>query len=223
MKRLNSIKIIFLLVLFSIFFSYFLTVGYSNGVGIPNRLQLTHYLSSNVMPTHSSKITFTRPSSDVIHVVWYLGDPIDDTASWDVNTSTRIVSNGQSFALWDGEHSFFWIYTNVSLNDQIVLSNIWKHINTLNGDAIYNITGEAMHGTMEVWVLEDDYGSELWYEKERGFLVNGTSKYSTDYHTYEYVSAVVPTPFVPGYNYLIIFSVVTIVSIVIVKERKFKK
>ncbi len=220
MKRSNTIKILFSLVLCSIFFSNFLTVGYSTGVEIPGGLQVVHNLSSSVMQTHRSTVTFTRPTSDIIHVVWYLGDPIDDTASWDVNIHTRIVSNSQTFGLWDGEHSFFWIYANVSLDDQLVLSNIWKHIHAADGNAVYNVTGEGMHGSMDCWILEDAYGSELWYEKQRGFLVNGTSTYSTDYHTYELVSAGIPG--IPGYNFLLLVSIIAIVSIIIIKKRKFK-
>ncbi|MFX0021186.1 MAG: hypothetical protein ACFE9S_02600 [Candidatus Hermodarchaeota archaeon] len=220
MKRSNTIKLLFSLLICSIIFTNFLAIGYSTGVEIPGGLKVVHDLSSSVMPTHRSTITFTRPSTDIIHIVWYLGDPIDDTASWDVDINTRIVSNSQNFGLWNGEHSFFWIYTNVSLDDQLVLSNIWKHVLTSDGDVLYNVTGEAIHRNKEVWILEDAFGSELWYEKERGFLVNGTSKYSTNYHTYELVSAEIPG--IPGYNYIILFSIITVVSIIILKKRKIK-
>lgn len=226
MKKSNLAKFFLLLITFSIFLSHFFAIGYSDEVGITNGLVVKHNYSTNMMPDTItlSKLTYTFPSSDIIHIVNYLGGDIKDTGSWDVDTSTRIISNQENFGPFNGDHSVFWIYTDVALDDQIVMCNIWKavHSGFTNGDTTFNITGEAMHGTMEVWVLEDEYGSEVWYEKERGFMVNGTLKHLTDYNTYEFVSAGIPKPAVPGYSFFLLIGVIAIVSIILIRKQKVK-
>jgi hypothetical protein len=144
-----------------------------------------------------------------------------------VNTSTRIVSNLNNFGPENGEHCIFWIYTDVSLDDHINISNIWKAVHTGNGDTEFNITGETTHGTMNVWILEDQYGSEVWYEKTKGFLVNGTFTFSGDYHTYEYVSHSFPStgnggPVIPGYDLLLILGVTSLIGINLIKQNRKK-
>lgn len=226
MKKSKLAKFFLLFVTFSIVLSHFLEDGYSNVVGIPNGLQVIHNYSSNVMPgVTPSTLTYTQPSGDNIHLVNYLGGDIDDTGSWDTDTDTRIITNQQNFGPFNGDHSVFWIYTDVSLDDQIVMCNIWKgvHNGLTNGDTTFNVTGEAMHGTMEVWVLEDAFGSEMWYEKARGFLVNGTLIHSGDYNNYAFVSAGVPNPGIPGYSFFLISGVIAIVSFIIIKKQKIKK
>ncbi|MFX0039118.1 MAG: hypothetical protein ACFFB9_02905 [Promethearchaeota archaeon] len=225
MKRSNTKKSILFIVIFSMFFSYFLAIGYSNVVGIPEGFQLKQIMSLKQVPEpFPSTYTFTYTSSDLLHIENYLGGIIDDTGSWDVNTTTRIVSNTLNFGPSIGDHSVFWIYTDVALNDQIVMCNLWLDAHTGSGDTGFNITGEAMHGTMEVWILEDEFGSEVWYEKERGFMVNGTLQHSGDYNKYEFVSASVPSPpAVPGYNCVLIITVIAIVTIMIIKKQNAKK
>ncbi|MFX0007549.1 MAG: hypothetical protein ACFFA7_16505 [Promethearchaeota archaeon] len=221
MKRSNAIKGFLSLIMCSILFSNFLMIGHSNVVSIPNGLQVVHNLSSSVMPTHKSTLIFTRRSSEIMHITWRLGTPINDVGFWDSNTSTRIASNNQNFGVFNDTHDCFWIHTDISIDDSIIMCNIWKWVHTGNADTIFNVTGEGMHDTMDCWILKDSFGSEVWYEKQRGFLVNGTSKYSTDYHTYELVSAGVPS--VPGFSYFLLISATVIVSIIIVEKRKIKK
>ncbi|MFW9942371.1 MAG: hypothetical protein ACFFFT_15135 [Candidatus Thorarchaeota archaeon] len=229
MKKSKLAKFFLLLITFSIIFSHFLVIGYSAVVGIPNGLQVKHDYSTNAMPgvITPSTLTYTLTSSDVIHIVNYLGGDIDDTGSWDVNTSTRIISNQENFGPFDDDHSVFWIYTDVALNDQMLMCNIWKGVHSGTGDTLFNITGESMHGTMEVWVLEDIYGSEMWYEKERGFLVNGTMIHVGDYNMYEFVSAEIPKPGIPvdliSIIIITLISVIAIVSIIVIRRQKVKK
>jgi hypothetical protein len=223
MKKMNSVKFFLVLFTFLMIYSHVLAIGYSNAVGIPTGLKVKHNYSSNVMMgVYPSTLTFTKPSSDTVHIVNYLGGDIDDTGSWSVNTNTRIISNQENFGPFNGDHSVFWIYTNVSLDDQLLMCNIWKgvHSGFVSGDALFNVTGEGMHGTTEVWILEDNYGSEMWYEKARGFLVNGTLKHSTDYNQYEFISAGIPG--IPGYSLFLIISVIAIISFIIIKKQKIK-
>ena len=81
-----------------------------------------------------------------------------------------------------------------------------------------------------VWVLEDEYGSVVWFEKTIGFLVNGTFRYNTDWQTFEFAetnafgsSGDTGDGAIPGYNYLILVGIIAIVSIIIIKKQKIKK
>lgn len=223
MNRSKSIKKFFLLIILFAFFSQFIAVGQSDDVGITDGLKVNHILTLSELPDEIPQtITFSKKSDDLFHVKWHLKGDIDDIGSWDVNTSTRIVSNRQNFGPNDGTHDFFWIYTDVSLNDQIIMFHIWRDYATPEAEAVFNITGEAMLGDMEVWQLEDDYGSVLWYEKTKGVLVNGTLTYLTWWHYYEFVSfsKAGGEPEIPGYNYFILIGIIAIVSFIIMKKQK---
>jgi hypothetical protein len=62
----------------------------------------------------------------------------------------------------------------------------------------------------------------VWYEKERGFLVNGTFKYSSSWQKYSFVSATVD-PGIPGYNYFLLFGAILGCGIILIKYRQRKK
>ncbi|MFW9942369.1 MAG: hypothetical protein ACFFFT_15125 [Candidatus Thorarchaeota archaeon] len=225
MKKTNLSKFLLLIITFVISFAPFLMIGYSNEIGIPNGLNVNHIHSLSILTEEiPTTLTFTKSSEDIIHVKWKWGGSIDGTGSWDVNINTNIVSNMQNWGPDDDSHNWAWIYTDVSLNDQITIFNVIKQMNTGNGDTVYNITGEAMYGSMEVWVLEDIYGSELWYEQERGFLVNGTNKHSTGWEVFEFVNAGIPTPGVlPGYSFFLLFGAILGFGLVMIKYKLKKK
>jgi hypothetical protein len=222
MKKSNTISFILLLITVSLFFSSFLSFGCSNEVGIKDGMVIKHIHSLSIYPEEiPTKLTFTKSSENTFHVNWRWGGSIGDTGSWDVTISSNIVSNMHNWGPENDSHNWAWIYTDVALNDQITIFNVIKQMNTGDGDTVYNITGEAMHGAMEVWVLEDQFESEVWYEKERGFLVNGTNKHSTGWETFEFVSVSVSKPGIPGYSYLLVLGIITTVSIIIIKKKKF--
>ena len=220
MKKSNIISFFLLLITVSLFFSSFLTFGCSSEVGIKDGMVVKHiYRISMLDEDIPTNFTFTKKSSDIFHVVWEYGGSIDMIGSWDVDVSTSIVSNMLMFGPDVGTHNHAWIWTDVSLNDQVLIFNFFS-----NSDHLLNITGEAMHGSMEVWQLEDDEGSVVWYEKTQGFLVNGTFRYSSDWQKYTFVSVSVPNPNqgIPGYNYLLILGIITIISIILMKKQKTK-
>ena len=219
MKKSNLIKLFLMFFTFSIFFSHFARIGYSNGVGIFNGLYVGHTLYISAMPGEPipMTMTFNKTSEDTFNIVNELKDPINDIGSWDVNVNTRIISNVVNFGPFEGNHSVFWIYNNVSLNDQVTMCNIYMCVHGLDGDVVFNVTGEAMHGSMGVWQLKDDYGSVLYYEKTIGFLVNGTIKHLTDFNVYKFEStnAFALPPGIPSYMLIIIVPVIGVVSIVL--------
>ena len=73
-----------------------------------------------------------------------------------------------------GNTPFIWIYTNVSLGDNISinLSDGINHIFNVSKEDIYELSDI---GAIEVWILEDmtSPGCFGWYEKETGFLLKG--------------------------------------------------
>ncbi|UCC18444.1 MAG: hypothetical protein JSV62_10035 [Promethearchaeota archaeon] len=219
MKKTNLMR--FLLTLFAslIFLSFSLPIGYSNEVGIFDGLYIEHIYTLSPMPGEEipMTMTFSKTSEDMFNIENELKNPINDIGSWDVNTTTRIISNVVKFGPFEGNHSVFWIYTDVSINDQIRMCNIWRCVHGYDGDVLFNVTGEAMHGSMEVWQLEDDYGSLLWYEKTIGFLVNGTINHLTDWNSYEFSSTnafdTTVASAIPSYMLIIIVPVIGIVSI----------
>lgn len=229
MKKSNFVKFFLIFFAFSIFFSNFATIAYSNEVGIFDGMYVNHKLTLSAMPGDKipMTLTFNKKSGDMFKIVNDLGYPIDDTGSWWVNTTTRIISNVQNFGPFEGNHSVFWIYTDISLNDQVRMCNIYMCVHGLDGDVLFNVTGEAMHDSMEVWQLEDAYGSVLWYEKTKGFLVNGTIKHLTDWNYYEFeeTNALEDTgdEAIPGYSYFLLICIIIGVSIIMMKKQKILK
>jgi hypothetical protein len=215
MKKFTLKKIIVLFSFFLIFLPNFITIGYSNEIGITNGIYVNHTYRFHSYPEDlPSSLTFTKTSNDVFHVVWYLGGSLDVTGSWDVEINTRVVSNMVNFGPDNGDHNFAWIYTDFSLNDQIMIFNFLS-----SNDHLFNITGEAMHGSMEVWVLEDDEGSLVWYEKTKGFLVNGTFRDQSAWQKFSFESFSIPQPGISGYNYFLLLGCIFGFGTILIKYK----
>ncbi|MFX1326638.1 MAG: hypothetical protein ACFE91_00650 [Promethearchaeota archaeon] len=228
MKKSTLMKSLLVLVTSSILLSCFLPIGYSNKVGIFDGMYVDHiYTVSRMSGVEvDMTLTFTRPSEDTVHIVNKLKSPINDIGSWDVNTSTRIISNVQNFGPFSGNHSVFWIYTDISLTDQFPMCNIWRCVHGFDGDVLFTVTDEAKHGSMAIWQLEDAYGSVLWYEKTRGFLVNGTINHNEDWNSYEFVSTNAldsGDAAIPGYSYFLLIGIIAGVSFILIRKQKIKK
>jgi hypothetical protein len=227
MKKSNFMKFLLGLITTSMFLSCFLPIAYSDEVGIFDGMYVEHNLKLSAMPGKiPMTLTFTQLSEDTFNIENELGVPINDIGSWDVNTTTRIISNVVNFGPFEGNHSVFWIYTDVSLNDQITMCNLYMCVHGLDGDVVFNVTGEAMHDSMEVWILEDAYGSELWYEKTKGFLVNGTINHLTDWNKYIFVDTNaldVPPPGIPGYGIFLLIGAISAIGIIIIRYKSKKE
>jgi hypothetical protein len=232
MKKSKLMKILLGFISFSIFFSCFLPIAYSDDVGIFDGMIVEHQFRRSIQTGVSSmELTFTEISEEMFHIYIVLGWPANMVGSWDVNTTTRIASNvvppGTVFGPFESNHSVFWIYTDISLNDQIRMCNIWRCVHGYNGDVLFNVTGEATHGSMNVWILEDAYGSELWYEKTKGFLVNGTINHLTDWYNYTFVDTnaldVPAGPAIPGYGYFLLIGAISVIGIIIIRSKSKKE
>ena len=115
-------------------------------------------------------ITYSHVSGSIFHVsaVGYYGE---SSSSWDVDVQTRIISNKTTCANL-GSYTPFWIFTNVSLNDAVVLGGY--------GSKVFNVIAETVYflpsvGFVEAWRLKGGGASDVvaWYEKSTGVLLEG--------------------------------------------------
>lgn len=220
MNRSKYLKYITLITISFIGFSYIIPLGSSNEVGITDSMFVKHiYRISMLDEDIPSSFTITHSSSETFHVIWSLGGSADATGSWDVNISTSIVLNMQDFGPDNGFHNHAWIWKDVSLNDQLMMFNFFS-----NTDRLFNITDEAMYGSMAVWQLEDNHGSILWYEKTKGFLVNGTFRHNANWQKYTFVETgtLGTDSGIPGYNLFFLIEMVFLIGIVIFKYKSKK-
>ncbi|NHJ25407.1 MAG: hypothetical protein EAX89_12570 [Candidatus Lokiarchaeota archaeon] len=236
MNKLKYQKFMVMIAIFVICLVNITTIGYSDEIGVTDYMYVKHTYCCSKYPGHSSfcgtafidpapgvttTFKFSKTSSDILHVEWEWGSDCG-TNYWDVNSSSRIVSNN-GHAAWgpsNGAHNMEWIYTDVSLNDQVIIFNFWRY-----ADTVFNITGEAMQGSREVWELKDAYGSVIWYDKADGFLVNGTFRYQSDWERIEFIDVGVENPenpTIPGYNFPLILGVLSLMGIIITKMKSKK-
>lgn len=227
MNKSKVANSIFLVIIFSLFFSHIIAIGYSNELGITDGMYIKYIFDSstrrfeNLDPLPGTA-TYTKTSDEIIHVDWkWALCESNCIGSWDVSTSTRIVSNndGSSPSAWDGGHDWSWIFTDVFLNDQITIYNL------LNGsDVVYTITDEANYDSMAVWQLEDDHESVLWYEKSKGFFVNGTFRSKTSWAKFEFEGTnALGKAAIPGYNYIFLIGLLLVSAIVLLKHKSIRK
>ncbi|MFX1371850.1 MAG: C25 family cysteine peptidase [Promethearchaeota archaeon] len=133
-----------------------------------------------------SKFSYSYYSAQTFNVSW---ERMRGVGSWNVNTTTRIMSNPRAPTFGNGYHTPVWIFTDVSLGDNISIAVTFDgdHDFTISGELIYYIPG---FGAVEVWVLEDltTPGGIAWYEKSTGILLNGTFlKSDGSIYTFEFV------------------------------------
>lgn len=218
-------------------FSYIVAIGYSNEVGVTDGMYVKHFYTSNWEPAgFPTTLTISRISDLTYHVGWRWEGR--GTGHWDVTLSTNIVSNRDGHAPHDGKHNWAWIYNDSSLNDHITLYSFSKQIETGDGDTVftitgeYNITGGTMDDSMEIWELTDAHGSVLWYEKSKGFLVNGTFQYLSNWEKLEYLETnafsspeeeVEEEGVIPGYNYFFLIGLLLVSAIVILKNKSIRE
>ncbi|MFW9867904.1 MAG: hypothetical protein ACFFEN_17555, partial [Candidatus Thorarchaeota archaeon] len=154
-------------------------------------------------------------------------------AKWDVDTQTRLTENyiGNINFGFGGFHTPIWIFTDVSLNDEIEIGVIVDndHLFIVSGETTLNIPGV---GSFEVWMLEDLTlpGGIAYYEKNTGILLNGTFFYYGGLYNYTLSFLYTNAKFgngdngiVPGYNILFFIAAIGFLSliVVIIKRRKF--
>jgi len=230
---------IFLLIIFSLFFSHIVAIGYSNEVGVTDGMYVKYFYTSDMEPVgFPTTLTISRVSDAVYHVGWRWEYPSHaGTGNWDVTLSTNIVSNRDGHAPHDGFHNWAWIYSDSSLDDHITLYSFSTQRQIGYGDVVYTISDEynitigTMNETMEVWELTDAHGSVLWYEKSKGFFVNGTSQNLPYWEKFVFIETnafpkaeeEVEEGLIPGYNYFFLIGLLLVSAIVILKNKSIRE
>ncbi len=132
-------------------------------------------------------ITYYQISDDVFHVIFEL--MIEGTSYigyWDVNIQTRMMENAGGDAYFDDNcHTPIWIYTNVSIGDEIPIcvDGEGNHIFSVNHEVIFDISG---FGELEAFALIDltTSGGMAFYEKNSGILLIGDFIYAGGAQSY---------------------------------------
>ncbi|MFX1388765.1 MAG: hypothetical protein ACFE9Z_01725 [Promethearchaeota archaeon] len=131
----------------------------------------------------SSSFKYTHYLDDLFNVTWIV-DKIS-TSTWFENIQTRLTSNSTgSLRFGDGVHAPIWLFTNLSVNDLVLIAVDY------HGDHIFNVTNEILYshqvfGSLGIYVLEDMIYSQsiAWYEKNSGLLLNGTFMFPGAYYS----------------------------------------
>jgi hypothetical protein len=227
-------KYVIVVIIMSFFFSHIITIGYSAPTGIFSGLYVKyiHSDSFHLGETQDAEIKFSKDTDEIYHVTWTLsagtlGLTTGGTGSWDENLNTRVVSNIVLPGPVDGSHTWTRILTNVSLNDSV---KIYIH---LGGDQDFNVSSELNRtfpgiGEVGIWELKDSNGSVVWYEKSKGIFLNGTFHYLTFWKKSEFVDTnalegLVTEDSLPGYNFVFLISMTSIIGVIIIKHRSRKR
>jgi hypothetical protein len=132
-----------------------------------------------------SRFSYSYYSGNLFFETW---DVWGGSYTWFVDNQTRLMSGGSVFG--DGNHTPAWIFTDVSLGDEILIAADAEgdHLFSVAGELIYDLPG---FGPVNVWVLEDLTlpGGVAWYEKSTGILLNGTFYYDggSYWYTFDFV------------------------------------
>ncbi len=110
---------------------------------------------------------------------------------WNTNFNTRLIYTESSDILAVNTHDPFWIFTNVSIGD-VVLLCLYPV-----GDTSFTVTGETLFdvpgiGIVDAWILaETTYGCTVLYEKSTGLMLEGS--FLLNIPTYSYLYSIVDT------------------------------
>ncbi|MFX1419128.1 MAG: hypothetical protein ACFE9N_09440 [Promethearchaeota archaeon] len=171
----------------------------------------------------NSRFTYEYHSGTLYNVTWWIqGNPIPGT--WLEDTQTRLTSNSSGgTTFYDGVHTPVWIFTNMSLGNStiIVVDGGFDHPYTVVDEAVANYPGL---GTINVWVLEDDwYSTHAWYEKTTGLLINGTFQWFMGSYTLTLTETNIFSPRgggIPGFEILLVLPLIGVISFFILLRRR---
>ena len=215
-------KIILAVVLFSVFQSSLISISYANTCGLKNGIEVTllHNISHYQFELETV-LTFTKTTDEFYRVDWYWGGNFHDTGTWLTHIDTRVISGQETFGPENGGLCWSWIFTDVSIGENVTMYNYWRYHTVLEKHTNHTITGESTFESMEVWVLENEYGCVNLYEKTHGFLVNASCFYEDRWETFKFVKVV--HPMIPGYSVPIIIVLAGIMSLILYRKVKTKK
>ncbi|GAH32973.1 unnamed protein product, partial [marine sediment metagenome] len=160
------------------------------------------YIYTEAGSSYPSMFSYSYYSGSLFFETWNI---MGMSISWYVDSETRLMSGGSIFG--DGTHTPVWIFTDVSLGDEILIAADGEgdHLFSVAGELIYDLPG---FGSVDVWVLEDlDLpGGVAWYEKSTGILLNGSFFYAggAGLYTFDFVDTNVEFSYmVPPGNFVL--------------------
>ncbi|MFX1345019.1 MAG: hypothetical protein ACFFAI_07905 [Promethearchaeota archaeon] len=147
-----------------------------------------NYTMSSVPMSFPATITYTGNSiNSYNNTIEMMGMP---GGGWTVDAITRIMSNvnGTGLDFSPGLYTPFWILTNVSINDFVMISVDGE------GDHLFQVE-ESLNlefgnfGAISAWKLEDltEPGGYALYEKNSGILINSTFVYDSGAYNYTFI------------------------------------
>ena len=211
--------------------SIFLTFA-SYSIGAQNNLKTSqahifnglyaNYTGTGMIASNLS-FTYSFDSGPLYNVTWWQqGSGI--AAPWLEDTQTRLTSSA-SAGFGSGVHTPIWIFTNMSIGNatSIAVDGVGDHPYTVTGEATVNYPG---FGTMNVWILEDDwYFTLAWYEKTTGLLINGTFQWFGGGYTLDLTETnIYPPPGepsgIPGFEILLVLPLIGIITFFVLQRRR---
>jgi len=148
-----------------------------------NGMYMNYSFSMDIY-TFDTNISYRFNTGDLFKVKW---DIMGMQGFWDVNVKTRLMTNLVGPGFSPNSHSPFWIFTDVSINDHILISVDGE------GDYDFIVTDEFGYnfptfGDIRIWELRDVANPETiaWYEQSTGILLNGTFHYYEGNYNYAF-------------------------------------
>ncbi|MFX1371881.1 MAG: hypothetical protein ACFFCE_08480 [Promethearchaeota archaeon] len=176
--------------------------------------------------TYSHDYSYAHYSGDLYNVTLRVPE-YDAMVSWFENIQTRLISNSNTLAFGDGNHSVIWIFTDVSIGDLIPIVIVGS------SDRTFNVTDELTvnypgFGSLDIWVLEDMiYSTQVWYERSTGLLINGTFQRPvgnplifTLTDTNMFTSQSGEGNGIPSFEIFLVFPIITIISLIILMRKQ---
>lgn len=143
-----------------------------------------NYLFTQGVYNFDSNISYAFNSGNFFKTTW---DIMGMQGHWDINVKTRLMTNVVSPGFMSNSHTPFWIFTNVHVNDHMLISVDGE------GDYDFIVTDEfgynfSTFGNIRIWELRDAANPKTvaWYEQSTGILLNGTFHYYGGNYSYAF-------------------------------------
>jgi hypothetical protein len=156
-------------------------------------MSIEHDMSTNMGPVGIINLTYVQYGGNMFNATWDIAGFA--TAYWDVNDSTRIISNPTgTFPVVAGAHDPGYILPTTQLYDTVLLC-----VDGM-GDVDYNVSSYLIYdlpsyGKIGVWELTGISSplSLLWCEVSTGIFLNGTIDLGGgNYYAYDFIGTNAP-------------------------------
>lgn len=179
--------------------------------------------------TEHSRFQYVYDSGNKYNVTWDINN--SSPAYWQEDIQTRLTSNVSGIGLdfGNGVHAPVWVFTNLTLNDTVLIA-----VDGI-GDYSFNVSDEIEitypgFGSLDIWVLQDITWPPriAWYEKSTGLLLNGTFPNFLDPYNLTLTATNMFSHYkdgggkIPGYSLIAFIPLTLIITFVIIRKQKSK-